>query len=522
MRTRETVVASGRAPHAVTGEDGARETHPDAWWTALRDALAATGRAGEVAAIGVAGQQHGLVALDAAGRPLRPAMLWNDTRAAEDAAALVDALGAERWAADVGIVPVASFTISKWAWLRRVEPAVADAARAVHLPHDHLNARLTGDAATDRGDASGTGWWSTATEGYRDDVLGCRPCGSTPRCCRAVLGPATRAGEVSRAAAAELGLRAGTVVAPGTGDNMAAALGLGVAPGTPVMSLGTSGTAFAVSTRRPADPTGVVAGFADAGGRYLPLACTLNCTLAVDRVASWLRLDRDAVEPGGEVVVLPWFDGERTPNAPHAAATFGGLRHTTTPGQILRATYEGAVAGLLEAIALIDAAAPGSATDAPLVLVGGGAQGATWRQTVRRLSGRAVLVPEATELVALGAAAQAASMLTGEPAAEVAQRWGTSEGEVLDPLAARRRGAWRLADARRRPCPSRLSDSPRRIAASGLSADVANGRRRWRYRRGRRNGRASAHRTPGTRTTCSGPGRGAGAARRWAWRPRSR
>jgi xylulokinase len=151
-------------------------------------------------------------------------------------------------------------------------------------------------------------------------------------------------------------------------------------------------------------------------------------------VASWLGLDRDAVEPGGEVVVLPWFDGERTPNVPHAAAAFGGLRHTTTPGQILRATYEGAVAGLLEALALIDA--EGAAIDpaAPLVLVGGGGQGAAWRETVRRLSGRPVLVPRATELVALGAAAQAAAVLAGDDPVAVAQRWDTAAGELLEPL----------------------------------------------------------------------------------------
>ena len=145
---------------------------------------------------------------------------------------------------------------------------------------------------------------------------------------------------------------------------MAAALGLGIDPGTPVLSLGTSGTAFAVSERRPVDPSGIVAGFADASGRYLPLACTLNATLAVDRMAAWLGLERDDVEPGGEVVVLPWLDGERTPNLPHAAGSIHGLRHATTRGQILRATYDGAIAGLLDAIAAIGACSSGVADDA--------------------------------------------------------------------------------------------------------------------------------------------------------------
>jgi xylulokinase len=444
------VVASGRAPHGVAGEAGARETHPDDWWQALAAALRGTRRAGEVAAIAVAGQQHGLVALDAAGRPLRPAMLWNDTRAAPDAAALVRALGADRWAELMGAVPVASFTVAKWAWLRRLEPQVAAAARAVHLPHDHLNLRLTGQAATDRGDASGTCWWSTATGRYAQQVLELPAVRLDPDLLPPVLGPSDRAGEVSAAAAAELGLPAGAAVAPGSGDNMGAALGLGAGPGAPVLSLGTSGTAFAVSEARPADPTGIVAGFADAAGRFLPLACTLNATLAIDRLAGWLGLDREAVEPGGEVVVLPWLDGERTPNLPHAAGSIEGLRHDTTPGQILRAAYEGAVAGLLDALDAIDAAGSGLDPHAPLMLVGGGAQGAAWRETVRRLGGRPVLVPRATELVALGAAVQAAAVLAGEQPADVARHWDTSAGELLDPLERDTAALERVAAARER------------------------------------------------------------------------
>jgi xylulokinase len=231
---------------------------------------------------------------------------------------------------------------------------------------------------------------------------------------------------------------------------MGAALGLGVGPGTPVLSLGTSGTAFAVSDGRPADPTGIVAGFADAAGRFLPLACTLNATLAVDRIAGWLGLDREDAEPGGAVVVLPWLDGERTPNVPHAAGTIGGLRHATTPRQILGAAYEGAVAGLLDALDAIDAAGSGLDPDAPLVLVGGGAQGAAWRQTVRRLCGRPVLVPRATELVALGAAVQAAALLDGQAPADVARRWDTGAGELLEPLERDVEALDRIAAARSR------------------------------------------------------------------------
>ena len=426
------VVASGRAGHTVSGERGARETDPREWWTALRTALAATGVAERIDAISVAGQQHGLVVVGADGAPVRPAMLWNDTRSAPQAVELVEALGADVLAERVGSRPVASFTVTKWAWLRTNEPATADATRAIRLPHDYLTERLTGEGVTDRGDASGTGWWSTADGRYAPEVLDLPGVRLSPELLPRVLGPAEPAGTVTAAAAAELGLRPGIVVGPGTGDNMGAALGLGLGVGQAVISLGTSGTAFALSTTRPADPSGIVAGFADATGRYLPLACTLNCTLAVDRVAGLLGLDRDDVAPSGEVVVLPWFDGERTPNLPLAAGTIGGLRHDTTARQLLMAAYEGAAGSLLEALDAIATQSGGLDPAAPLMVVGGGARGRTWIEVVRRLSGRPVLVPDAEELVAIGAAVQAAAIDGGEDPAAVAARWETSAGTRLD------------------------------------------------------------------------------------------
>jgi xylulokinase len=429
-------IALGRAPHTVTGTGGARETDPEVWWQALRDALLQTGRAAEVAAISIAGQQHGLVVLDEAGRPLRPAKLWNDTESAEDARRMVAAFGgASWWAEHIGLVPVASFTATKWAWLRRVEPSTAAATRAIRLPHDFLTERLTGAAVTDRGDASGTAWWSTATEGYAAAVLDHPSQRLDPEMLPRVLGPADAAGVVTPAAAGFLGLRAGIPVGPGTGDNAGAAVGLGLAPGVPVISLGTSGTAYMCSATRAVDPSGSVAGFADATGRFLPLAATLNCTLAVDRIATWLGLDRDAAAESTGVVVLPYLDGERTPNLPNAAASITGLRHATEPGEILLAAYQGAVLSLLEALEVIDTHSSGIDPEAPLLLIGGGAQGAAWRRVVRSLSGRPVQIPEATELVALGAAAQAAAVLGGEAPEEIARRWDTRRGTLLEPVA---------------------------------------------------------------------------------------
>jgi xylulokinase len=427
-----TVVAQGRAGHTVTGERGARETDPREWWQALRAALVETGRAAEVEAIAVGGQQHGLVALGADGEPLRPSMLWNDTRSAPQAVALTEAIGAERLADRVGSRPVASFTATKWAWLREHEPATADSTRAIRLPHDYLTERLTGNGVTDRGDASGTAWWSSGDEAYARDILDHPLLRIDEAMLPRVLGPREVAGEVTAAAAEATGLRTGTVVGPGTGDNMGAALGLGLAAGQVAVSLGTSGTAYAVSERRTCDPSGIVAGFADATGRFLPLACTLNCTLAVDRVAELFGLDRDDVAPSGEVVALPWFDGERTPDLPNAAGTIAGMRHDTRPQQVLMAAYEGAIASLLDAVDAIAEQTGGLDPAAPLVVLGGGAKGRTWVEVVRRLSGRPVLIPDAQELVAIGAAVQAAAILRDEDAGAVATRWGTRAGTLLD------------------------------------------------------------------------------------------
>ncbi|MGZ6273395.1 MAG: xylulokinase [Candidatus Limnocylindrales bacterium] len=429
------IVGRGHASHEVSGAGGARETHPDVWWEALRTSLAQTGVADEIAAISVAGQQHGLVCLDARGEPLRASMLWNDTRSAPDAARLVEALGGPAtWAERIGVVPVASFTATKWAWVKRLEPDVAARTAAIRLPHDYLTERLSGEGVTDRGDASGTAWWSTEIEEYAPEVLTLPELDLPPELRPRVLGPTEGAGSVTAAAAEATGLRAGALVGPGTGDNMGAALGLGLRPGAPVISLGTSGTVYLVSQTRVADSTGNVAGFADATGRFLPLAATLNCTLAVDRVAAWLGLDRNNIAPSNGIVALPYFDGERTPNVPDAAAAILGLRHDSDPRSILMATYEGAIVSLLEALDIIDVCSSGVDKDAPLTLIGGGARGEAWQRTVQRLSGRAVSIPDSTEQVAIGAAVQAAATLGSETPQDVAGRWQTDRGTLLEPV----------------------------------------------------------------------------------------
>ncbi|QGV81466.1 xylulokinase [Streptomyces ficellus] len=440
------VLAVGRAAHTVSGRAGARESDPEQWWRALVAAVAQALRGADaraVTGIAVAGQQHGLVVLDASGRPLRPALLWNDTRSAPQAAALTERLGPDGWLARTGSVPVASMTAAKWQWLRENEPRAAGGAAAVRLPHDFLTERLCGVAATDPGDASGTCWYGTVTGAYDPELLGLLGLDA------ALLPPvartgATRVGSLTGGAARELGLAEGIAVAAGTGDNMAAAVGLGLGGrgllDHPVVSLGTSGTVFAATRARPA--TAALAGFAATDGTFLPLGCTLNCTLAVDKVAALLGLDREDAEPGGEAVLLPYLDGERTPDLPGASGLLTGLRHATTRQQLLGAAYEGAAFTVLRALGAL----PRTGEGVPLRLIGGGARGRTWVETVRRLSGRPVVLPRTAELVAVGAAALAVGAATGEDPVAVAVSWGTGGDETLPPVV-RDRETWERIEA---------------------------------------------------------------------------
>jgi xylulokinase len=411
-------VRSGRAPHP-----DATEVDPGAWWSALRDAIEQAGGLDDVEAISVGGQQHGMVVLDSEGKVIRPALLWNDTRSATAARALSEEVGAEQFARRTGSVPVASFTLTKLRWLRDNEPENARRVAAVALPHDWLSWRLRGYGpdgeaplgpdlqalSTDRSDASGTSYFNPATNEYDLDLLQ-RGLGHGDVALPRVLGPHEAAGRTP----------AGAVVGPGCGDNAGAALGLGAGPGDVVISIGTSGTVFAVTEDPTADVSGAVAGFADATGRYLPLIATMNAARVLVTTAGLLDVDLDAfadlalrAAPGsGGLVLIPYFEGERTPNLPDAKASLHGMTiASTTRENLARAAHEGMLSGLG---AGLDALRAVGVRERRLLLIGGAAQSQAVQTVAAQIFDAPVVVPRPGEYVAEGAAVQAAWVLTGE------------------------------------------------------------------------------------------------------------
>jgi xylulokinase len=413
------IVREGRAPHP----DGT-QVDPAEWWKAWK--IASDDLLDGVEAISIGGQQHGMVLLDEAGEVVHPAVLWNDTASADATLELVSELGGPAsWASAVGSVPVPSFTVTKLRWVRGAAADAAARAAAVVLPHDWMTHRLAADRSgisgitTDRGDASGTGWWSPATNTYRPDLveLAFGRSLELPR----VAEPAEIVGQTA----------GGAALAAGTGDNMAAALGLDLQPGDVAVSLGTSGTAFARSAAPTADPTGLVAGFADATGGYLPLVCTLNAARVLSATAELLGLDLDAfseaalTSSGSDgLVLLPYLDGERTPDLPHSTGLIYGLtRATMHPATMARAAVEGLLCGLADAV---DALRAQGLPVHRILLLGGAARSRAVQALAPALLGAEVVLPEPAEYVALGAARQAAWALFG---ADTPPTWQVPTGK---------------------------------------------------------------------------------------------
>jgi len=415
---------TGRASHP----DGT-EIHPDHWWEAYNRALEDVGGLDDVEAVCVGGQQHGMVCLDENGEVVRPALLWNDTRSAEAAEELIREAGggdrekgAQVWARGCGSVLVASITITKLRWLRDNEPDKAKRVAAVCLPHDWLSWRIAGHGPrsqggdgdisalfTDRSDASGTGYWSPFDNDYRFDLLelGFGRTLQVPQ----VLSPTQSIARTPW----------GALVGPGAGDNAAAALGLGLTRGDVSISLGTSGVVSAISPVPVADPTGLVNGFADATGMWLPLACTLNASRIIDAATRILAVSYDeaaemalAAPAGAEgLTLVPYFEGERTPNKPHATASLHGMTlRNSTRHNIARAFVEGLLCCQADGL---DAMVSLGLEPRRVFLIGGGAKSEATRRIAPSVFGCDVILPPDGEWVAVGAAKQAAWVLAGSP-----------------------------------------------------------------------------------------------------------
>ncbi len=429
------LLASGAAPHPPAFPP-CSEQHPDDWVTAFvsaaRQALAACAERPEIRAISVAAQCHGLVLLDARGEVLRAAKLWNDTTGAPNLARLVERIGARRWVMRIGTLPTAAFTIAKLAWVAEHEPGLLDRVASVLLPHDYLTYWLTGETVTDRSDASGTGYFD-AVEGqwipsYLELAAGDRDwADKLPK----VLGPAEAAGRVRPARAALLGIGDDVVVGPGGGDQHAAYLGLGLADGDQYFAIGTSGV-VATSARGPVfDTTGAVDGVADMTGGYLPLMSTLNAARVVDRAAVLLGTDLTGISelalaagPTQGPVLVPFLDGERTPDRPHARGAFADLTSATTREELARAFVEGPLLSLLSGRDSLVAA--GVEFGGAATAVGGGTRSPATLQLLADLLGDEVTLPDVDEATARGACIQAAAVAARTDRAglvDLAKRW---------------------------------------------------------------------------------------------------
>lgn len=435
---------------------------PEAWWNAFKEAAQKAGGLDDVAALAVGGQQHGMVLLDSYGRVIREALLWNDMRSAPQAEELIKELGSSEtndeeelrktgtaaWVKAVGTSLISSITITKVRWVAENEPENATKIAAICLPHDWLSWRIAGYGPqeteeagkealshlfTDRSDASGTGYFDPASNEYRTDLLD-MALGRHDVILPQVLSPREAATVTASPAIAGNDVEGGCLLAPGGGDNAMASFGLSMVPGDVSISLGTSGVAAAISDNPVYDTTGALNGFADVTGRFVPLACTINASRILDAGCHALDVDYDelaeiafSAQPGAEgISLIPYFDGERTPNRPTANARLMGMTlHNTTRANIARAFVEGLLCTQRDC--LEDLRALGVPINR-LLLIGGGAKSPAVRKLAPSIWGMDIQVPATDEYVAIGAARQAAWVLSEE---EEAPDWPVTIEETF-------------------------------------------------------------------------------------------
>ncbi|MET0289570.1 MAG: xylulokinase [Pseudoxanthomonas sp.] len=415
--SREVVATTSSPLELTSGDNGTREQLAQWWIDGIVSCFAALAPdyRGRVRGISVSGQQHGFVPVAADGHVTAPVKLWCDTSTHAQCAQIMEAVGGAEASVTVAGNPVlAGYTASKLPWTREHRPEAYAAMTTVLLPHDYVNFWLTGERFMEAGDASGTGWMDVRTRTWSDAMLHAI---DATRDLRQALPPLVEAGTtfaVSASAAEALGLPAGVRVTTGGGDNMMAAIGTGnVVPGRLTMSLGTSGTLFAYADHPVVDDAARWAAFCSSDGGWLPLICTMNCTVATENTMRMLNLSRAQCEaavagtaPGADgLSMLPFLNGERTPDLPQARGCLFGMNlHNTTPAHLYRAAMEGATYSIRYGFdAFVDA---GLRFDT-ILLTGGGSKSAQWRQMVADVFELPVVVPSQPEGAAFGAALQA-------------------------------------------------------------------------------------------------------------------
>jgi len=399
---------------------GHLEQHPADWISALDTAVQGClvkigDRKAEVRGIGVSGQQHGLVVLDAKDQVVRPAKLWCDTSTVDQCAQFDAAFGGKSGLIELaGNAMLPGYTAPKILWLKQNEPQHFAAVRSVLLPHDYLNFYLTGEKTMEYGDASGTGLlnlktreWCTPLIDFIDPAL------------REWLPPVTSsskpAGKLRSGLADAWELEGEVIVSAGGGDNMMGAIGTGnTKPGVVTASFGTSGTLYCYAENPVIDPQGEIAAFCDSTGAWMPLVCTMNVTVATEQVRElfgWtieqLQSAVDATAAGSNgVLFLPYLNGERTPNLPSGTGVFHGLTTANMlPGPMARAVIEGATLGLAYGLKRFRDL---GITAKEIRLTGGGSRSAVWRQLAADVFGAETVCLSSSEGAALGAAVQAA------------------------------------------------------------------------------------------------------------------
>jgi len=422
------VLAFSRAPHSKTFPPKS-EQDPAEWWMALKKAI------GEfdthaILALSIDGQGHGSVLLDESGNVLRKAKLWNDTETLKESQYLIEKLGKHEWIRLTSIVPVPAFTVAKLLWIQRNEPSIIERCRKILLPHDWLIYKMSGQFATDRSEASGTGYFSPATSSWRPELLHLvNPDIDWLPMLPTVLGPDDIAGLTTHQIEEEIGIPTGTPIASGCNDNPASALGLALQNGDVCISLGTSGTVFSPSRFPVFDENGYVNGNADATGAFLPLVCTLNATKVTDWICKIFGLSFEEAEElalsaparADRPFLIPFLDGERTPNLPQSSGKFIGLRSDTSKEELLRAVYEGILLGIawgLDALQNCNVDISGR-----VILTGGGASSVAYRQLLADIINRPIWITDETKSAAMGAAVQAAAVFHKCSVREVRDQW---------------------------------------------------------------------------------------------------